>query len=555
MRRPALFVAAVSFASALSLGGGAVYAAPVPVPSSTTDATDATGPTDVSDAVARLAVKKIVWQKCFDASAPARYRRLQCAEVKVPRDWAKPDGAKITIAVSRLKARGKPKGVLFTNPGGPGASGLLTPLLFVDAQRKRLMDTQDIIGFDVRGTGYSTQHLCKELPEPPMDSRDRSTANTKRLLNFGAAVSKACRTGGGLASKYVTTAQTVRDIEFLRRSLKTSKGAAVTKINWLGYSAGTWLGAHYAAAYPKRTGRFVLDSVVNFAATWQQHNYLQPVGFQRRFAQDFARWAAKYDYEYALGGTAKAVVARYEAIRKEIGAQGGVDVETVDGYAFTLFPDDLDNLVAFSLYTRYQFPPLAQDLKTLSAVLADPARRKPLRLQSADDPYSAEIATFYGIQCNDTKFTGTPAQHAAKTAQIGAKHPLIGYSVITDPCAAWTRTTGPKLKRPGKGLPRTLLVQSRNDPATPYEGAAKTRQKFKNSRLVTVKNEGDHGIYASGNACVDKIVDAYLIDGVFPKKDRTCAGLPIPDADGLRPGLPATNPLLHLKDLTESLTR
>ncbi|ROO91313.1 TAP-like protein [Actinocorallia herbida] len=539
MRRRALVVAA-SLASVLSLGVGPALADPPPAPS------------PAADTAVRLPAQKLSWQKCF-TNAAAKYARLQCAKVKVPRDWAKPNGPKITIAISRLKARAKPKGVLFTNPGGPGAGGLLTPLLFVDAKRNRLMDAQDIIGIDVRGTGYSAQALCQELPEPPTDARNRSAANTELMLGYGTKLAKACQKGGGLPSRYVTTAQTVRDLEYVRRSLRTSKGAAVGKINWLGYSAGTWLGAHYAAAYPKRTGRFVLDSVVQFAGSWQQHNYLQPVGFQRRFAQDFAKWAAKHNAVFGLGATAADVVARYEAIRTEIGKLGGVDVETVDGYTFTLYPSDLDDMIAFSIYAKFQFTSLAMDLQTLSGILANPARRLPAELHSVVDPSTSEIATFYGTQCNDTKFTGTPAQHAAKTAQIGAKHPLIGYSVISDPCAAWNRPAGIPLKRPGKGLPKMLLVQSRNDPATPYEGAVKAHQRFKNSRLVTVKNEGDHGMYASGNACVDKIVDAYLIDGVYPKADRSCAGTPIPAPEIWRTGAPSSNPLQHLKELTEVL--
>ncbi|GAB2814530.1 alpha/beta hydrolase [Actinocorallia aurea] len=539
MRRRAL-MASASLAAALCLGAGSALAVPPPVPSA------------AADAAARLPAQKLSWAKCFP-NAAAKYARLQCARVKVPRDWAHPNGKKITLVVSRLKARKQPKGVLFTNPGGPGAAGLLTPLLFVDAGRARLMDYQDIIGFDPRGTGSSAQSLCQELPAAPPDARDRSAAGTARLLAYGAKLAKACRNGGGLPSRYVTTAQTVRDLEYVRRSLRTSKGGAVKKINWLGYSAGTWLGAHYAAAYPNKAGRFVLDSVVRFTGSWQQHNYLQPVGFQRRFAEDFAPWAAKYDGEFGLGGTAAAVLARYEEVRAAIGGLGGIDVETVDGYTFTLYPGDLDDMIASSIYTKYQFAFLATDLSTLSDAVGDPAaRRLPVRLHSAVDPTTSEIATFFATQCNDTAFSGTPAQHAAKTERIGKAHPLIGYSVISDPCAAWQRSAGPRLKRPGKGLPRMLMIQSRNDPATPYEGAVQAHERFANSRLVTVRDEGDHGLYASGNACVDRVVDAYLIDGAYPRVDRSCAGRPIPAPEPLRT-TPSANPLQHLKELEDVL--
>ena len=48
---------------------------------------------------------------------------MQCARVRVPRDWNEPDGPSITLALSRAPARQSAQriGVLFTNFGGPGA--------------------------------------------------------------------------------------------------------------------------------------------------------------------------------------------------------------------------------------------------------------------------------------------------------------------------------------------------------------------------------------------------------------------------------------------------
>ncbi len=50
----------------------------------------------------------------------------QCAQVEVPLDYSKPNGRKISIAVSRFKHTDEKnyQGVLFVNPGGPGGSGL-----------------------------------------------------------------------------------------------------------------------------------------------------------------------------------------------------------------------------------------------------------------------------------------------------------------------------------------------------------------------------------------------------------------------------------------------
>src|SRR4051794_13871438 len=51
--------------------------------------------------------------------------KAQCAEITVPLDYSAPEGRTITVAISRLKATDptKRRGVLLTNPGGPGGPG------------------------------------------------------------------------------------------------------------------------------------------------------------------------------------------------------------------------------------------------------------------------------------------------------------------------------------------------------------------------------------------------------------------------------------------------
>src|SRR5690348_14786125 len=49
---------------------------------------------------------------------------VECGELSVPLDHAHPDGRHITLALARLPAAKKRIGVLLTNPGGPGGSGV-----------------------------------------------------------------------------------------------------------------------------------------------------------------------------------------------------------------------------------------------------------------------------------------------------------------------------------------------------------------------------------------------------------------------------------------------
>lgn len=108
---------------------------------------------------------------------------LKCARVSVPLDWAHPGGRKITIDVSRIKASDPAhrKGVLFTNPGGPGAEGLDLPL-FIPQTDPSIAAAFDLIGIDERGVGTSSPALQCANPAildklNNLDGRDTSRRN------------------------------------------------------------------------------------------------------------------------------------------------------------------------------------------------------------------------------------------------------------------------------------------------------------------------------------------------------------------------------------------
>lgn len=95
-----------------------------PVPSTATAGTSADAAALDTPAVSTaLARQSPTWQECYPG---AGFPQLECAGVQVPKDWSKPRGERITIAVSRVKASdpAQRRGVLFTNPGGPGGPGL-----------------------------------------------------------------------------------------------------------------------------------------------------------------------------------------------------------------------------------------------------------------------------------------------------------------------------------------------------------------------------------------------------------------------------------------------
>jgi pimeloyl-ACP methyl ester carboxylesterase len=492
--------------------------------------------TALSPSTARYRAQELSWRGCIDRAQepglPAGYYRLQCTTLTAPLNWDAPgEGPEVEIAVSRLKASTTPaRAVLFTNPGGPGAAGLELPLLFLSDARKALLRSQDIYGMDVRGTGDSSNVTCGGSPSRLLDPRERSAANLEVLLDSAELTARACDVAGGELIDHVTTEQTVRDLDLLRAVI------GAPKVNWLGFSAGTWLGAQYATTFPERVGHLVLDSNVDFTGSWQAALQLQPKGFERRFTADFTPWVAKYQAVYGLGGTSGAVQASYERIRA--GLRSDVPIDS----AVTL-----DQVVAGALYSKGLFPLAAavladlddfltaqrtSDVRAMSRSRARVNVALPLlRRGSMSFAGDAEEAAFLAVTCNDTAWTGGRAGLVKASARMGADSPLLGWATVGQPCAFWKR---PAVNTPvptGAGVPPILMVQSERDPATPIEGARAAAAGFAGARLLIVTGEGDHGLYAGGNACVNKVVERFIVSGVLPDAGATCTGRALPDPD------------------------
>jgi len=486
-----------------------------------------------AQAQTRLADQEIKWQQCFNPVPPGfppGAERLECGSFTTPMDWNNPNNGKtITIAVSRMLPKtGTAKTTVFTNPGGPGGAGRTMPLLYLD--RPKLSENAEIIGIDVRGTGASSNVTCGLFDTlGSTDPRDRSRANVDLLHQGMELQAKFCQTKSGELGRYITTDQTVKDLDLLRQVLGRKK------VDWIGYSGGSWMGAYYATYFPKTLDKIVLDSNTEFTAPWQTVFGDFGHGFERRFRVDFLPWVAKYDNVYHLGKTAEEVRQAYENTRKKLAAQ---PVTLPEG---TYYPVTLDLVLIQGQYGKYNFDSAARKFAELAGAV-------PTRMTAQASYPDASNATLYSITCNDTPFHGGREYLERDAVRDGAKWPLLGYYQLMGPCAYWDRPNV-NLKRPtGIGVSSTLMVQSERDAPTPIEGARKAHAGFAGSKMLTVKDEGDHGIYGFDNQCVNDVVERYLVDRVNPTKDSACPGVPLPE-----PGEQKAGPLEQARRLAAQL--
>ena len=343
-----------------------------------------------SSAQARPADDPVIsWGDCKDATLKSR--RAECGFVSVPLDYTKPAGAKIELAVSRIKHTvpdEKYQGVMLVNPGGPGGKGqglAAIGALVPDGAGA----AYDWIGFDPRGVGASKPALSCDSDyagynRPPYVPT--TAAIEKAWLQRAKGYAEACAKAGGDLLDHLTTLDTVRDMEQIRIAL------GVLKINFYGFSYGTYIGQVYATRYPERIRRMVLDGNVNPARVWYQSNLDQDRAFEKTIKVYFA-WIAKNDRTFRLGRTAREVERRFYAEQARLTRKpaGGV-----------IGPSELTDIFLKAGYYVFGWTDIAQAFSTwVRKRDAGPLKKlydtENPQTKSSDNGY----AVYLGVQCTD----------------------------------------------------------------------------------------------------------------------------------------------------------
>lgn len=480
-------------------------------------------PADASAGSEAAPMAKPAWKKC----ATSTYPTLQCASLKVPLNHGKPQGKKITLALSRVPHTAKTyQGPLLVNPGGPGGSGITMAGFIASSLPKKVAAQYDVIGFDPRGVGASKPavncapgHFAPVRPDSLPTSPKIEQANLKRAQSFA----KACATKYADVLPYIDTISTVKDMDAIREAL------GAQKINYFGYSYGTYLGAVYAKLFPNRVRRLVLDSVVDPTGVWYDGNLQQDYAFDDRHRALMA-WIAKNDKTYRLGTDPEKIEAKWYAMRSALAkkpADGKVGASEVEdtfipgGYYNGYWPDLAE---AFATYVnKKNDDPLVEAYENFAAVDA-----------AGDNGYSVYAST----QCRDAPWPRDWNTWRDDNGEVYGKAPFMTWNNAwyNAPCAFWpTRSSNP-VNVSNTALPPVLIFQATDDAATPYEGGVITHQLLRGSSLVVERGSGNHGITLSGNTCLDQHLATYLTDGTVPRghgeADAVCERLPDPKPQG-----------------------
>jgi pimeloyl-ACP methyl ester carboxylesterase len=237
-------------------------------------------------------VKPLEWAACKGEDAPEA--PFECATLTAPLDYKNVKGETIDIAMIRIPAsEGKAKGVVLTNPGGPGQSGFDSLANAGEYEVSKLgLYEFDYVSFDPRGVDRSSGLKCysdKELDITMMTDWTPDTDAEKKVVEEAEKIGDGCTDKYGGNLRHFSTENTARDMDLMRESM------GFKKINFLGYSYGTYLGGVYATLFPMNVEAMVLDSAFDPAGDTAEEDALtQAVGFNETYNR-FGAWCEDND--------------------------------------------------------------------------------------------------------------------------------------------------------------------------------------------------------------------------------------------------------------------
>ncbi len=468
----------------------------------------APSPTDQIKSGVEFQDQVISWASCESD--------FECATVAVPLDHLNPADQIIEIALIR-KAGTENLSPLLINPGGPGASGFdYVRDSYETLGTDQLRSNFQLVGFDPRGVGRSAPVTCTDEKVKdqvyyeesgfPLGSDDDFAFSKDVLERFAASCQET-----GFDVAYFNTQQSARDMDLIRAAL------GVEKLDYLGFSYGTELGATYIALFPDRVGKFVLDGAVDPTLSSAQGTVNQVAGFDKAFRSYLKDCLANSDCPFT-GSVEQALKKVGELLVKLETSQLPTQYDRDAGLTVALY-----GIIA-ALYAEQSWPYLTQafqeafdgDGSTL-LLLADFYNDK-----DPDGGYLSNISEAnVAINCADERVG--PEEFASLREDVLTASSVFGkyFGYPELGCLGWpegksmieldygvTLSTGP------------LVVGTTGDPATPYQQAVSLAKILSGATLLTFEGEG-HTAYGSSD-CVNQYVEDYLLGDKLPASELLC---------------------------------
>ena len=476
---------------------------------------------------AAVPAPKLSWRPC----AEPEQKGFECATARrVPLDYDNPRGGKIQLAVIRQRATdpGHRIGSLFYNPGGPGGAGTALPLV-IDLFPAEVRARFDIVSWDPRGVGASTAVKCFASPQDKNEgaflgglvvgnSFPVGNAEMGKWIQRYRALGRRCERRSGGLLRHVSTTDTARDLNLLRRAVGDRR------LSYLGVSYGTFLGATYANLFPDRVRALVLDGNLSPRA------YVRPQleANRGRFLTTDLRARADQSAAMTLNafldlcgsadpagcalsaGSPAATRAKYADLLGRLRSSPPSAGRT---YA------ELVSTTGTFLYSTAAWPSLAN---MLQEQWATGRARRPIAAPNAIP--TQLIGQVFAIRCSESPNPRSAAFRTLDGFSFRRSGPLgPWWSWQSVACGSWPATaadryTGPWDRRTANPV---LVTGTTQDPSTPFRSSVAMARQLARARLLRVDGYG-HTVFSNLSTCANGYVSRYLIDKALPPAGTTC---------------------------------
>lgn len=533
------------------------------------------------------------------------YDSYQCARLELPMDyWNGTTNATISLAVIRKPAvvpvtDPRYGGAVLHNPGGPGGSGVDFLQRAADPIRKTI-DSEDgkaydLISFDPRAVGrtlpavqcFNNLRFDQSWQVRVMEEGvfEASNAALGRLWSMAVARGQSCSLapvdGGVEPKKYVTTAYVARDMlelverhgewrhkeaERLLQGPKCGRSARLMgdsmevpesiaykpgeeKIQYWGFSYGTYLGNTFAAMFPDRVHRLIVDGVVdayNYKKTLWSDNLLDTEKDMDLFYYHCARVGYPTCALANETGETKPedVEQRLANLEKSLYHN---PLPVVGPIPEVITYSDIKNLIFASLYSPIQgFPYMANLLAALEkgdgtefAKLLKPYHDfscpahgsngfsiVPLRNNSG--PVGLSYDATMAIACSDgddqswvnkTEFAKYEKKLAKSSPNIGSMWSTVRMLCIHYNVRPVHRFEGPWVANTSHPL---LMIGNTADPVTPVKHARNMAKGFEGAVALTQDSAG-HCSSSTYSKCTKDYIRRYFQTGELPPVGTVCS--------------------------------
>ncbi|KAJ6495078.1 TAP-like protein-domain-containing protein [Mycena sanguinolenta] len=450
------------------------------------------------------ASEKLVWTPCYSG--------LQCSLLQVPLDYSS---------------------------AAAGTAGV-DYVVEVGATIATIIGEQfDIVGFDPRGVSYSTPTVSffrtaeeRALWMPPTSDivfpalNQTVDAVAQQWARAQILGQLAVNRNDGNYIQHITTDNTARDM------LRITEAFGFEKVQYWGVSYGSVLGSTFAAMFPDKVGRVVVDGVMPMD-TWYSGKLTREAADTDKALQTFFDGCAAAGPEacaFSAPSSAE-VAAKLDALYAAIEIQP-IPVITPVSYGVVDYTF-LRNSVFHALYSPYDsFVALAQGLADLAmgnaTTLYTAVEVPPFEcdcnstMPFHENGYEALLAISCGDMAVESDTVSQLQEYYASIQTISSMPDMYGNWRVV--CSGWKLHREDRFKGPF-GAPNTsfplLVIGNTADPVTPIAGAQSTVDAFPGSALLTIDAPG-HTSLGAPSTCFYGYLRQYFQNSTLPPQGTVC---------------------------------